>query len=715
MSASVEEDLVEAALVEPEDNETEDASLPAIDAATVDACRLRTALEIRDVDDVVAVTAQRCFFHNDVAQAEAMLRGARFKDPLAANGYGVIGTVRALLSTEQADVNEGCERLMFAAAFGRAILPPEGSVVTKTVSAVAGAASWLYRSVTKKDAPAVPDMTPAEFRAHVIVAEAETLRATLLLLQETLAGYLKAGFALRRSYNIYDRLQKYIEAKKKQRGGSTTDEDVVPDRNSLYGMYFGLGCIHVVTSILPPKVVVLLKALGYMHDRQTGFQYLMKALASDTLRSPLASLSMLAYHALLPSFASLLAKESVPFARRVLDETLRMYPVSLIHLWLAGRTMRLERAVPESITTFQRCIELSKSSSLHELLPQLHHFALYDLGWSHCLQLRWAEAAAAFKELEMHSGWSKKAYAYAYGTCTEMIALGECVEGGKQLTAEEKLALRTEASDAFKRALRHAPIKLGGRVISIDQFVTRRLREVKRMALLTAGVTAAAGGPAASPTGIEGATSPLYPNDPAYYDSDDAELPAPVVLSNEFINPLCGLHLLVLFNMTPQMETGALRVVAASASAAMSRSVAATALHDVAATPSSFVSPLAVPPHVATPLDQAAVLCLLRAFSLSSLGEAAEAEKLFRALQQPSIGAALRHEKWITAYAFYGHAVMLFDKPGDGPTQCQAKLQEMRQRLGSADYNFEMQMQFRAHLTQHVLEKPQQGHIKVQE
>jgi hypothetical protein len=231
------------------------------------------------------------------------------------------------------------------------------------------------------------------------------------------------------------------------------------------------------------------------------------------------------------------------------------------------------------------------------------------------------------------------------------------------------------------------------------------------LSLVEAGTAASA----ASPTGMEGATSPLYAEDLAFYDSDDAELPPSARLSNRFVNPLCGLHQVILFNMTPQMELGTLQLMASSASNTLSRAVAATPLHQVVlGTGWAAREPLKpqAPAHVTTPLDQAAVLCVMRAYCLSALNETAEAAKLFQALQDPSVASALRHEKWVTAYAFYGHAVQLFGMSSDGPAQCQAKLQEMKQRLGSTDYNFEMQMQFRAHLTQHVLSKPGEADMR---
>jgi hypothetical protein len=116
------------------------------------------------------------------------------------------------------------------------------------------------------------DTACAKFRAEAVQAEAEVLRATLLLCQDSFTAYLKAGLALRRSYNTYTRLQQALD-----------DAAIVSklDRNSVEGVRFGLGCIHVVTSILPPKILSLLKALGYLHDRALGFTLLHQCIQSQ--------------------------------------------------------------------------------------------------------------------------------------------------------------------------------------------------------------------------------------------------------------------------------------------------------------------------------------------------------------------------------------------------------------------------------------------------
>ncbi|CUF16660.1 Hypothetical protein, putative [Bodo saltans] len=279
---------------------------------------------LQDKDKEVVEKGMNLFFRNQFKEAETLFAAHYCQDSLVASAYGTLGTIRALLSMEQVDVDEACQRLLFASNFALQVSPPE-RVMTKTIAAVSNTVSSAFskasgflgrlgKSKTDNDAtepqsppppsPATKNNTlsAAQFRAEVVHAEAEVLRATLLLLQDSFSAYVKAGLALRRSYNTYARLEQYIV----QHHG---DDAAGLDRNSVFGVHFGLGCIHVVTSILPPKILAILKALGYMHNRDVGFDHLQKCLESNTLRSPLA---------------------------RVVAHNAKEYPVSVIHLWVTG-------------------------------------------------------------------------------------------------------------------------------------------------------------------------------------------------------------------------------------------------------------------------------------------------------------------------------------------------------------------------------------------
>lgn len=246
---------------------------PPPSQAIIDRCRTATKEQVKKLDTDVVIEGMNLFFNNRFKEAEDLFEAHHTEDPLIANAYGTLGTIRALMSFEGPDINEACNRLVYSNSFASKI-SPKGKGVLGTVG------SWFSRNKQKEL------MTCTEFRALICMGEAELLRANVLLLNDSMTGYLKAGLALRRGYNIYDRLQKYVAQYPDEHGA---------DEHSLGGMHFGLGAIHVTTSILPPKILNFLKALGYMHDRTIGFDHLQKCLDSKTLRAPIASLFMLAF------------------------------------------------------------------------------------------------------------------------------------------------------------------------------------------------------------------------------------------------------------------------------------------------------------------------------------------------------------------------------------------------------------------------------------
>ena len=596
------------------------------DATVIESCRNMSLRQILEVDQTVVEAGMDEFFGNRLEQAERMFAAHEGADPLAANSKAVIFAGRGILSMEQVYITQASAYLLFASHFAQATIPPKKSVLTSAFSGVAG---WLRKSPAATEASDTR-MSPATFRSHVVTGEAEVLRGMVLLLEETFSSYLKAGLALRRAYNIYAMLQDHLSQTLKsvtppnaaansqskrltftipKRGSKTEDVTftllpsellgpeasweaakklsdeksaaigsvpipisvfrygIVVDDNSYFAMHFGLGCIHVATSVLPPKVLGILKTLGYMHDRTKGFHHLENCLLSNTIRSPLASLFLLGFNGTLPSFAVLMIDKCLPAAVTTYHNTLRCtktvedttgssgativvqkYKDSMIHVWLAGRVQRLKAASLDAqlygdsmlacleasslsptaecdIAIFRRCLEAGKKANLDKYLPQLKHFAVYDLAWSYCAAFEWLEAARCFNVLEREGGWSKGFYAYAQGCCYETFA--ESVDGVSfpdALTftttgdagldkivgvtaagmATEEAALHTRrsvrdfflsvASGCYWRALSHRPTKLGGKIVTVDQFVQRRGKRV-----FTLGTLAHAADPTIAP------------------------------------------------------------------------------------------------------------------------------------------------------------------------------------------------------------------------
>ena len=95
------------------------------------------------------------------------------------------------------------------------------------------------------------------------------------------------------------------------------------------------------------------------------------------------------------------------------------------------------------------------------------------------------------------------------------------------------------------------------------------------------------------------------------------------------------------------------------------------------------------------------VAWIMKATLLRELERYEEAESIYDALIQRHSEQPFVHEQWVAPYAFYHKAVLRY-KVGDSTT-CRKLLTKVSSGFG--DYNFEMQMQFRCHLTNDVLKK----------
>ena len=72
-------------------------------------------------------------------------------------------------------------------------------------------------------------------------------------MQESLIGYVKAGYNLRKGWQTYT--QAYNDIQKFGLEEST-------DENTMSGVYFGVGSYHVTMSSLPAKVLKVISVLG---------------------------------------------------------------------------------------------------------------------------------------------------------------------------------------------------------------------------------------------------------------------------------------------------------------------------------------------------------------------------------------------------------------------------------------------------------------------
>lgn len=676
-----------------------------LDPALISNLQSQSLDDLRRTDIDLVEKGMNMFFGNRFREAEILFSEHYRTDCLVASAYGTLGTIRALLSMEQIDIDEACKRLQFASRLAR-LVSPSDALVSRSIAAITGTVSNMFQkasgligswgkssaATTKTPVTASPTakrsvLTASQFRAEVVYAEAEVLRATLLLLQDSLAAYISASFALRRSYNAYARLERYITEQKA--------DCPELDQNSINGVHFGLGCIHVVTSILPPKILMILKALGYMHNRDLGFQHLKTCLMSQTLRSPLASLFLLAFHGVLPSFAVLMIPKSLPVCSEVLEETKARYPVSVIHLWLNGRICRLSRHVERSTAVLDEC--LKHGEDLLKDLPQLQLFALYDQAWNYCAAFDWEAAAAAFTVLEHGSNWSKKMFSYSQAACYETLGVA-CwlfAQGyhtaaramvtesfaAKHFVIAESVVLEhskrwcKRASDAYRRSHQRDPTRLGGKVISVDQFISRRTETMTQRCC------------------------------------DDG------ILRN--VVPLPGVELMLLFNILVQTPPESLERIGYAVDALggclclLDTKVRSSVTLEVfRPDPKQSPVPCDFTPLLPTYEGEIVVLLLLRGDCLrdSNPRHVEEAQCIYELLTDTArltVGA-VEELKWVAPFAMYHRALNRYfgrvDSGRDAAlTDLTQDLKLFTSTFGRQDYHFEMQMQFRLHLTQDFL------------
>ncbi|RNE98928.1 tetratricopeptidedomain 39C [Trypanosoma rangeli] len=406
------------------------------------------------------------FFNNRVQDSEKLFGRYAAFDPLHALGASVISTIKAMLSLAKNDMEIAVEKLSYTITFAEELISSEKAFFDKL-------ANTLRRSGSRKR------LLPGEFRAKAILADALVLRGFILLLQHnSISGIVKGGMALNKSYSLFKSLTNELDERKDEKKASSYD-DIGLDRNSVHNALTGFGCINVVISMLPPRVLRILNFLGFTHDRELGMGLISECWRSQTLISPLAGLFIMAVNSFISGFCSLTTPLLLPVANETAKEAIQrqLTADSLIHLWLMGRISRLHFNMDESIALLSKCLEVADRGQIATSMPQLRDFAVYDQTWNYAASLRWEDCIKNYASLEANSAWSKIFYAYAQGCAYEML-----LRNTGEVTESEALYYRENATAAYWRAAHHKVTVMGGRTVTIESFVAHRLNDIFRQA-----------------------------------------------------------------------------------------------------------------------------------------------------------------------------------------------------------------------------------------
>ncbi|GAA5812064.1 hypothetical protein MFLAVUS_005513 [Mucor flavus] len=378
--------------------------------------------------DEPVLRAIRHLFNNRFMKAKKLFEKQAETDPLHALGLGSMAFLKAIMTTDDSMSKNAIDVLTTTYSIANAQIDAATKKSVGDTVYQAMSSYYNYIKFTRKSAglPSSPkpatlkslqkdgvDFVPnGVLRAHVAKAESCLQIAILQLLQENVMGYIKCGMNLRRAYASYSLVwQEY------KRMGQIYNDFI--DRDTISGIQFGIGAVHLVLSTLPQKILRIVSAFGWKADKHLGFALLKLCLEERRIRSPMASLMLLAYYTVLTSLCpQILSNEYTQPAIETLLDAQRTYPNSAFFLYFAGRTSRLARNLTLSTQSFTYAIEISKNEWAE---VEVLHACSYEIGFNHMMEHNWEDAAKIFDQLYKEKYWSPAIFRYLTGACLDMM------------------------------------------------------------------------------------------------------------------------------------------------------------------------------------------------------------------------------------------------------------------------------------------------------
>ncbi|KAI9323891.1 hypothetical protein BX666DRAFT_1891437 [Dichotomocladium elegans] len=394
----------------------------------------------QEAADQAILEGINAFFNNKFSVARTSFESHARDDLLYSLWLSAMAVIKAILSNSAKDVEAAIDALNITYQFadGQVQAASAKKPLLDTVSHIfSNLMGTNTTGLPTNTAPLNHDelkdhpkfMSNGALRAHLIKAECGLLMSLVHLSQESVLGYLKMGFNLRRAYSSYSLV--WQEYKKMGQ-----DFHKYMDSNTVSAVQFGIGSVHLLLSSLPPKILKIISAFGWRADRNLGFALLKLCLESKCIRAPLASMMLLSYYVLLASHAPLvLSKSLIQPAVDCLLEARQTYPNSIFFLYFAGRVSRLTRNLPLSSQSFEYAHQVSLGDWAEVAMGSL---ASYEVALNLAMELKWTEAADAFAtQVPVRS---RPAFCkFFHGACLEMAgnrseAIIAFAEAGKMVS-----------------------------------------------------------------------------------------------------------------------------------------------------------------------------------------------------------------------------------------------------------------------------------------
>ncbi|CAO3593026.1 unnamed protein product [Absidia cylindrospora] len=340
--------------------------------------------------------------------------------------------------------------------------------------------STTLPTVTSNSDSRITELPPA-MQYEVLETNCMLMSATLQFLSNHWMDYMRAAYKLRKTYKKYEQLFEVVTGKKpydyahhvkqcrkrkrsfrrrKQQQGNTKASNNNNNNNNEVasvvqsGVFFGIGLLSLIFSLLPPKLNKLLNTLGFHSSRPFALQLLQQSYNNqDGMYSSLSALALLAYYTNLSSFIhpKLLPSSLTPAkAREIVNAIKLKYPHGKIWKLLEGKLYRMEGCLGKSVEALRDCrrrdsicmptsflLDQKRTSTtgqsllttmttsfppqhptaVSELALQVSALSVYEMGWGQIFLGDYFQASETFFRLESMNNWSRAFYHYIATCC----------------------------------------------------------------------------------------------------------------------------------------------------------------------------------------------------------------------------------------------------------------------------------------------------------
>ncbi|UJR35645.1 hypothetical protein I4U23_028395 [Adineta vaga] len=408
------------------------------------------------IDDIeMSSKGMQFLLNNDLDACQSLFDRYRYYSPLMNGGWSFVSFMRAVISFDD-------QRLVQA---GRDLAESEKLCANETTSKF----TRPNLSPDPKTVTYEEDLT-----RRIVIADCKLYQAILTLIKQELSGLIGAGLLLRKAWKVYEKLHNELFDLYRERdpnaekdyGAKPEDNPVIefekdPEikndgddddelsfksfdstsndlmnelplytvKRLLGSVSFGYGLFQIALSFVPPRIMKLIKFLGFEGDRKAALAALRFSSQSTDMKAPLANLTLLWYHCIIqPFFAiDISSPPDVSEAKTILKRNIDKYDKSTLFIYFQGRLERLEKDLPKALATFVNGLNPSNSQSPTATTTrynELDQILVYDLGFCYMMMLHFEHALTCFTRLKDESRWSKAFYCYTCAICSAAMNNG---------------------------------------------------------------------------------------------------------------------------------------------------------------------------------------------------------------------------------------------------------------------------------------------------